>query len=888
MLWIKRGIRPTLNSKHITQFRRQLPASIWYRSYTTPTDNGARKNKLLELLKANKEAESWKPPPPPEPPRITPRPNTSQRQRKGGGKLLGNMRNRSKNPRQSNSSTSFLDVSFGEIEKIISTTTKTIKPNNTRNRNDPKRSTTKPTASEKEKDNKVEANGLPMSTQTMVIPMEAGDNYEYEAKHGNDRYIKFKKQSKSIEVEKRERSLPKPEWQVSKRAQQRLESDEGYVNDPTPRRKPKKTPKAGKEVNVPLAITVDDLAKLIGVRYKDLIEKMESMGLDKLANDYVLTPDEASNIVLEYDMVPVLPSEAEFDIKPRPIPEDMSIHPLRPPIVTIMGHVDHGKTTLLDTLRNSKIAAGEAGGITQHIGAFSVNMSEKSRITFLDTPGHYVYEGMRERGAKVTDIVVLVVAADDGVMPQTAEAIRHALAADVPIIVAINKCDKPGADPSKVKEGLLQYGVQVEEMGGDVQAVEISALKQTGVDELKESIMVLAEVLDLRAELDIPAEATVIESQIEKGRGNVASVLVRRGTLQSGSVIVSGNTWCKVRSMMDDRGKVVSKALPGDAVKILGWKDLPISGDSVLQADNEAHAKKVVDSRLVLSKRLAALEEIEAINNKRKFHHENEELERQQIQAFKKAVWEFHKGIRKVYPEPPECMKETGNFPPQHATEGGDNQDPDGPKTMSIILKADVTGTIEAVREAVQKLPNKKVQVNVIGHGVGQIVESDILLAKSASSCTVIGFNVKVDKKTQSLAKVEKIKIKTYKIIYKLLDELKEMMTEYLDPVYEDVTNGEARVQQIFDINIKGSQSVKIAGCRVLTGTILKENEVRIVRNDMIVYEGKIDTFKKLKNDASEASKGQECGLSFVDFEDTREGDIIRSIIKKAIPQTIE
>ncbi|KAJ2749044.1 translation initiation factor IF-2, partial [Coemansia nantahalensis] len=318
-------------------------------------------------------------------------------------------------------------------------------------------------------------------------------------------------------------------------------------------------------------------------------------------------------------------------------PEDMSVHPQRPPVVTIMGHVDHGKTTLLDTLRSSSITASEAGGITQHIGAFSVAMKDGQHITFLDTPGHAAFSAMRARGANATDIVVLVVAADDGVMPQTKEAIQHALDADVPIIVAINKCDKPGVDPSLIKEELLQYGVQTEDMGGDIQAVEISALKGDGVEELAENIVTLSEVLDLRAEVDIPVHATVIESQVEKGRGGVASVLVKRGTLKVGDIIVAGATWCKVRGMSDDRGRAVESAGPATAVKVMGWKDIPQAGDMALQAASEAQAKEVVGNRAEKRKNKARLASLEAMNEKRREVHVREDGERAGEKAYQTA-----------------------------------------------------------------------------------------------------------------------------------------------------------------------------------------------------------------------------------------------------------
>ncbi|KAJ1680154.1 translation initiation factor IF-2 [Spiromyces aspiralis] len=899
---------PALNSPMRRALPQPRPVSLGLveeacmrRSYVTDEE---RRKKLMELLNATEHMDKWAAP--------SPKPPQSRRQQQQQ-QHRGKQGNNSQRPRQQQRG----DSRSNDLWQRVSNEprTKFMGSQSFINLISPKRSsksdkdrlkintsrhgdvgTQKSVNKGKIKVNEEGKLGVSEGVPIVIMPDEA-DELDPEKQQ---RQAKFKK-SKEDRPEKQDRKKDKasveagvPGWaepRKGKRRDDNLSEDlEGEIKRDYYAEKglhKEKQPKAGKEVEIPLAITVDGLAKLIGIRHTALIQKMKEMGIDKLANDYVLTPDEASNIALEYDLVPVFPTDPELDLAPCPVPDDMSKYPPRPPVVTIMGHVDHGKTTLLDALRNSKVAAQEAGGITQHIGAFSVRIDPEHRITFLDTPGHYIYESMRERGAKATDIVVLVVAADDGVMPQTVEAIRHALAADVPIIVAINKCDKPDSNPDKVKEGLLQHGIQVEDLGGDVQSVEISALKGIGLDGLKENILALAEVLDIRAERDIPAEGTIIESQVEKGRGNTASILIRRGILKVSDIIVSGQTWCRVRGMMDDLGNAVEEALPGDAVKVMGWKDLPTSGDLALGVKDEAKAKKVVENRQILQRRMDALEDIEAINLKRKHLHESEAKERQELQEFRKAVWEYHRGIRKTYPEAPESLRErdlTAAIMKKADSPAGSSV-----KSLSVVIKGDVMGTVEAISDAMKKLPQSKIHVHAIHTGVGAITESDVMLAKSAEDCVIIGFSVKGDKKVQALAKREKVDIKTYKVIYKLLDDVKQMMTDALDPLYEERVSGEARVQQIFEVSMKGvSGVVKIAGSRVTSGTMAKEKKVRVLRNDKVVFEGSIDTLKNIKKDIAEAPKGLECGISFAGFQDMREGDVIQSITQVAVPQKLE
>ncbi|KAJ2050076.1 translation initiation factor IF-2 [Coemansia sp. S2] len=667
-----------------------------------------------------------------------------------------------------------------------------------------------------------------------------------------------------------------------------LDKDDGDEDQARNRRKRYTLPKKGLEVTLPLTITVDGLAKLLDVQNSHLMRKMANIGMDKLASDYLLTNEEAAEIALEYEVVPIIPDSTGPELYPRKFPDDMSVHPLRPPVVTIMGHVDHGKTTLLDTLRNSSITAGEAGGITQHIGAFSVQLKSGQVITFLDTPGHAAFSAMRARGANATDIVVLVVAADDGVMPQTKEAIQHALDADVPIIVAINKCDKHGVDPSRIKEDLLKHGIQTEDLGGDIQAVEISALKGTGVEELSESIVTLAEILDLRAEVDIPAQGTVIESQIERGRGNVASVLIKRGTLKVGDIIVAGTAWCKVRSMSDDRGNSVKEAGPASAVEITGWKEIPQAGDMVLQAENEGQAKGVVDSRIEKRKNKAKLAAVEAMNVQRRETHERDESERFDERAHRKAVWEFHNGLRDSYPEPPApkaAPSKDGGKTAAAAAEGaaGTQQLP----VVPVVIKGDVSGTVEAVASALKQLPDKKIKVNVISTGVGPVSESDVVLAGSGNQGVIVAFNVKADKRTQAVAKREKVDIMSFRVIYKLLEDVEKLLVSRLEPIRIEEIQGEAVVQEIFEITLKGNNRATIAGSRVTVGSVTKAGKVRVLRGDKELFTGDISSLKNIKHDINEATKGQEFGVSFAGFEDMKEGDVIQSLRYKEIPQKL-
>ncbi|KAI7877743.1 translation initiation factor IF-2 [Lichtheimia hyalospora FSU 10163] len=612
------------------------------------------------------------------------------------------------------------------------------------------------------------------------------------------------------------------------------------------------------DVYIPHVINAANLSRLLGVRLEHLIRTMEELEMDNVSHDRMLSADESSLIAMQLDMNPIVDERQALDLYPRPLPTDLSNLPNRPPVVTIMGHVDHGKTTLLDTLRKTSVAAGEAGGITQHIGAFSVTLPSKKSITFLDTPGHAAFSSMRARGAQVTDIVVLVVAADDGVMPQTREAIEHAQSAGVPIVVAINKCDKPGVDSTRVKQDLARYNVHLEEIGGDVPAVEVSGLTGKNLDQLEETIATLSEILELRAERINGAEGVVIESQVEKGRGNVATVLVRRGTLKPGSTVVAGQTWCKVRSMTDHQGKSVKEAPPGTPVKGM--------------------AKTVVDNRKARHQREQQLRDLQVINEKRRQQRELLEQERMVEKEYKKEMYMFQQGL---IDSPPESLGKRLSAIQASLQDEQKIEKKDDMLEYRAVVKGDVSGTVEAVVDCLNGLQNKQIRVKVVESGVGNITEGDVQLA-AACEGHVLGFNVKADKKIQSEASKRGVGVRSYSVIYKLLEEVKDQLSDMLPPILSTQVVGEASILQIFDISIKGRETRAVAGCRVTNGAIQRNGRVRVVRDKQTVWEGELDALRQVKKDIMEAKKGLECGMSFEGFTGFKVGDVIQSI------QTIE
>lgn len=495
----------------------------------------------------------------------------------------------------------------------------------------------------------------------------------------------------------------------------------------------------------------------------------------------------------------------------------------RPPIVTVMGHVDHGKTSLLDAIRKAKVTESEAGGITQHIGAYTITLNGE-KITFLDTPGHEAFTAMRARGAQITDIVILVVAADDGIMPQTAEAINHCKAAGVPMIVAINKIDKPGANVEKVKQELTEYGMVAEEWGGDTIMVPVSAKAKIGIEDLLEMVLLTAEVEELKADPNRRAIGAVIESELDKGRGPLATLLVQKGTLRVGDSILVGSTYGRIRAMFDDKGKKITSAGPSIPVEVLGLSDVPVAGDKFNQVKDEKTARGMAEARKIKEKSLS------------------------------------HSTMRVSLEDLYNQVKE------------GKIQE------LPIIIKADVQGSIEALRNSLEKLSTDEIKVRVIHSGVGAITETDITLA-AASNAVVIGFNVRPDNNAAIIADKEKVYVKTYRIIYQAIDDVKAAMIGMLVPDIKEVILGRVEVRATYKVSAIGT----IAGCYVLTGKITRNSEVRILRNGVIVHEGHLASLKRFKDDVKEVATGYECGLSIEKFNDLREGDIIEAFFMESI-----
>ncbi|MFV1849563.1 MAG: translation initiation factor IF-2 [Porticoccaceae bacterium] len=575
--------------------------------------------------------------------------------------------------------------------------------------------------------------------------------------------------------------------------------------------KPKE--KIVRDVIIPDVITVQELANRMAERAADVIKTLMSMGVMATINQS-LDPDTAQLVVEEFGHNMRRVSDA--DVEEALVSADDSEEQLvgRPPVVTVMGHVDHGKTSLLDALRSTDVAGGEAGGITQHIGAYQVTMATGSKITFIDTPGHAAFTEMRSRGAKVTDIVVLVVAADDSVMPQTIEAISHAKAAGVPMIVAINKIDKPGANPTKVKTELLQHEVVVEEMGGDVQAVEVSAKQRTGLTELEEAILLQAEVLDLKANPKRVADGVVVEARMEKGRGPVATVLVQRGTLRTGDIFVTGPEWGRVRALVDDHGARVNEAIPGMPVEVTGLNGVPSAGDDFVVVENEAKAREVADFR-------------------------QRRIRETQAAAMKKSALE-------------NMFSQSGEV-----------------KELPIVIKGDVQGSVEALIGTLQKLGNEEVSVRVLHSGVGGINESDVTLAR-ASNALIIGFNVRANQQAREQARRDNVDIRYYSIIYDVADDIKKMLSGMLSPEVREKFLGYAEIRDIFTIS-----GNKIAGCMVTEGIVKRGAGVRLLRDDVVIHSGELSTLRRFKDEVKEVREGYECGMSFAKYNDLQVGDMI-------------
>ena len=610
--------------------------------------------------------------------------------------------------------------------------------------------------------------------------------------------------------------------------------EEDYYDDdedgPRMRREQKKQKRKQKTVEklqgpptpiyLPEFISVANLAGALRIKIEDFVSKMKELGFEETNNDHVLDAEIAGLIAAEFNFEPIVDDEQEQDLLPRPPAEDKSLLPPRPPVVTIMGHVDHGKTTLLDWLRKSSVAATEHGGITQHIGAFSVPMPSGRIITFLDTPGHAAFLDMRQRGANVTDIVILVVAADDSVKPQTVEAIKHAQAAKVPMIVAVNKIDKEDADVEKVKQDLARYGVEIEDYGGDTQVVGVSGKTGQGMETLEESAVALADILDMRAETDGQAEGWVLEATTKKA-GRVATVLVRRGTLRPGDIIVAGTTWARVRTLHNEAGVVVDSAGPGTPVEIDGWKDQPGAGDEVLQANDEQHARSVIAIRLEAAERTKMATDMNAVNEARR-------LEQERREAAESAA---ETGTAQSIASPPASPTSTNN---QDTTPGF--------KDVPLLIKADVSGSVEAILSSVLALGNNSVRASILRSGGGPISEFDVSHAASAQG-HIVAFNLSTEPHIRRAAEASGVRLLEQNIIYRLVDQVKGLLEEYLEPERTKRVLGEAEVAQVFEINVKGRTMMPVAGCRVRNGVVARNAKVLVRREGEVVFDGEFYSF---------------------------------------------
>ena len=606
---------------------------------------------------------------------------------------------------------------------------------------------------------------------------------------------------------------------------QDIESIEQRAAKRAERKKQRKLEKLAKKANTPAKIllpeyiSVANLAVALKVRVEDFQIKLTDLGFEGLSNDHILNAETSGLIAMEYDFEPIIDRGESLDLKASAPPENISELPPRPPVVTIMGHVDHGKTTILDWLRKSSIAAGEHGGITQHIGAFSVPMPSGKIITFLDTPGHAAFLDMRQRGANVTDIVILVVAADDSVKPQTIEAISHAKAAKVPMIVAINKVDKEDIDIDRVKQDLARHEVDIEDYGGDTQVVCISGKTGKGMPDLENAAVTLSEVLDMRADVDGQAEGWVLEASI-KSMGKVATVLVRRGTIRPGDFIVAGKTWARVRCMRNEAGVEIEAAGPGTPVEIDGWRSQPEAGDEVLQAPDESKAKSVVDYRLESEERDKMALDMEAINSSRSAIQERRQREKERLEAEAKAAEDaILDAVEAMSP----AVTEEDSKPHTHA--------------LSLIVKADVSGSLEAVINSVVSLGNAEVYPRIIRSGVGQISEFDVTHASSAKG-HIINFNTEVDSNIRRMADDAKVRIMDHNIIYRLVDDVKKELVELLPPSVTHRVLGEVEILKVFQITIKGRKQRPVAGCKVKNGGVGRKMSVRVLRKGERVFDG--------------------------------------------------
>jgi translation initiation factor IF-2 len=582
-----------------------------------------------------------------------------------------------------------------------------------------------------------------------------------------------------------------------------------------------------RDVTVPESITVQELANRMAERGADVVKALMRMDVMATINQSI-DADTAELVVEEFGhrIKRVSAADVEVGLKGE-ADEEQALVP-RPPVVTIMGHVDHGKTSLLDALRETDVASGEAGGITQHIGAYQIELGSGQRICFLDTPGHEAFTAMRARGAKVTDLVVLVVAADDGVMPQTIEAINHAKAAEVPMVIAINKIDRPDADVDRVRRLLLEHEVVVESVGGDVLSIEVSAKEKLNLDKLEEAILLQAEILDLKANPDRPAEGVVVEARLESGRGSVATVLVARGTLRVGDIFVAGRESGRVRALIDDRGRNVESAGPSMPVEVLGLAGTPDAGEDFVVVESESRAREVASFR-------------------------------QRIERDSRAAAGARGSLEQLFSKIEEGLSE-----------------------LPVVIKGDVQGSVEAITAALEKLSTEEVAVRLLHTGVGGINESDITLAM-ASDALIIGFNVRADKRARELARHENIDIRYYSVIYDVIEDVKGALSGMLAPTIKERFLGNAEIREVFSITKVG----KVAGCRVTEGIVKRGAKVRLLRDNVVIHEGNLSTLKRFKDEVREVKEGFECGMAFESYQDIQNGDVIEAFELEEISRTL-
>lgn len=578
----------------------------------------------------------------------------------------------------------------------------------------------------------------------------------------------------------------------------------------------KEQQKVIREIILPESITVQDLANQMAIRGAEVVKALMKAGMMVSIND-AIDADTAELIIAEFGhtVKRIADSDVELGLEDEISPEEPQES--RPPVVTIMGHVDHGKTSLLDALRATDVVSGEAGGITQHIGAYQVTLASNKKITFIDTPGHAAFTEMRARGAHVTDIVVLVVAADDGIKEQTIEALHHAQAAQVPIIVAINKCDKPDANPARVRNELLQHGIVPEEMGGEVLTIEVSATKKLNLDKLEEAILLQAEILDLKANRHTKAQGVVIEARLEKGKGPVATVLINRGTLHPGDIFVAGTHWGRVRNMVDDHGRKIEAAIPAMPVEVIGFDTVPYAGDKFHAVEDEERAHAIAEYRL------------------------QKEKEKKHLHSLRTPLDQIFNKIKE------------GTL-----------------KELPILVKADVQGSLEAIKASLEKLSTDEVAVKIVHTGVGAIHESDITLAK-ASSAFIIGFNVRANPQARDMASRDHLEVRYYSIIYDILDDVKKALGGLLSPDLKEHFLGYAEIREVFNISKIGN----IAGCMVTEGIVKRGAKVRLLRDNVVIHEGTLKTLRRFKEEVREVREGFECGMAFENYQDIRIGDRI-------------